>query len=76
MCIRDSSGAVFAATNEAAVKIASKIDAGAISINECALTAIVHDGEKNSFKYSGMGCLLYTSPSPRDRTRSRMPSSA
>src|SRR5664280_1125846 len=22
----------------------------------------------------GMGCLLYTSPSPRDRTRSRMPS--
>ena len=27
--------------------------------------------------YSVMGiCLLYTSPSPRDRTRSRMPSSA
>ena len=24
----------------------------------------------------GRGCLLYTSPSPRDRTRSRMPSSA
>ena len=24
----------------------------------------------------GIGCLLYTSPSPRDRTRSRMPSSA
>ena len=24
----------------------------------------------------GYGCLLYTSPSPRDRTRSRMPSSA
>ena len=23
-----------------------------------------------------MNCLLYTSPSPRDRTRSRMPSSA
>ena len=27
----------------------------------------------NSMGYS---CLLYTSPSPRDRTRSRMPSSA
>ena len=31
-------------------------------------------------KYLGVihavGCLLYTSPSPRDRTRSRMPSSA
>ena len=24
----------------------------------------------------GCSCLLYTSPSPRDRTRSRMPSSA
>ena len=24
----------------------------------------------------GFACLLYTSPSPRDRTRSRMPSSA
>ena len=27
-------------------------------------------------KLSMMPCLLYTSPSPRDRTRSRMPSSA
>ena len=26
--------------------------------------------------YPHMTCLLYTSPSPRDRTRSRMPSSA
>ena len=26
--------------------------------------------------FSPMCCLLYTSPSPRDRTRSRMPSSA
>ena len=25
---------------------------------------------------NSLGCLLYTSPSPRDRTRSRMPSSA
>ena len=25
---------------------------------------------------TGRSCLLYTSPSPRDRTRSRMPSSA
>ena len=27
-------------------------------------------------KNEGVTCLLYTSPSPRDRTRSRMPSSA
>ena len=26
--------------------------------------------------YGNLSCLLYTSPSPRDRTRSRMPSSA
>ena len=25
---------------------------------------------------TGLGCLLYTSPSPRDRQKSRMPSSA
>ena len=29
-----------------------------------------------ALKRSGYTCLLYTSPSPRDRTRSRMPSSA
>ena len=31
-----------------------------------------------AIQYGGTGytCLLYTSPSPRDRTRSRMPSSA
>ena len=28
------------------------------------------------FAVQGEHCLLYTSPSPRDRTRSRMPSSA
>ena len=30
----------------------------------------------NDFKQESKDCLLYTSPSPRDRTRSRMPSSA
>ena len=30
----------------------------------------------DDFQVSYFGCLLYTSPSPRDRTRSRMPSSA
>ena len=31
---------------------------------------------KQKYGTSFYGCLLYTSPSPRDRTRSRMPSSA
>ena len=30
----------------------------------------------NKSNIPGRPCLLYTSPSPRDRTRSRMPSSA
>ena len=30
----------------------------------------------SSIVFKGGTCLLYTSPSPRDRTRSRMPSSA
>ena len=32
--------------------------------------------EYKSYAQAFAGCLLYTSPSPRDRTRSRMPSSA
>ena len=32
--------------------------------------------DADSLIRTGMDCLLYTSPSPRDRTRSRMPSSA
>ena len=35
--------------------------------------SIYEQAEKNDVPKS---CLLYTSPSPRDRTRSRMPSSA
>ena len=34
------------------------------------------DQAQNSLAILYMTCLLYTSPSPRDRTRSRMPSSA
>ena len=32
--------------------------------------------EEGTVEFSNNTCLLYTSPSPRDRTRSRMPSSA
>ena len=47
---------------------------------------IIDQSEKNDLikpfestqvrEVKGKNCLLYTSPSPRDRTRSRMPSSA
>jgi succinate-semialdehyde dehydrogenase / glutarate-semialdehyde dehydrogenase len=49
------SGAVFAGTIERAMETAAKIEGGAISINDCALTAVMHEGEKNSFKLSGIG---------------------
>ena len=34
------------------------------------------DNEIDNCQDNPTSCLLYTSPSPRDRTRSRMPSSA
>ena len=34
------------------------------------------DLDADALKELASSCLLYTSPSPRDRTRSRMPSSA
>ena len=34
------------------------------------------NGDSLTLRPEGTACLLYTSPSPRDRTRSRMPSSA
>ena len=37
----------------------------------------IHDDDSVTLRHGGhKTCLLYTSPSPRDRTRSRMPSSA
>ena len=40
------------------------------------ISSIVTNGQGRRLKERYKGCLLYTSPSPRDRTRSRMPSSA
>src|SRR5665811_2393669 len=49
---------------------------GEHSAQSGALGAALTGGEYISNATSSQGCLLYTSPSPRDRTRSRMPSSA
>jgi succinate-semialdehyde dehydrogenase / glutarate-semialdehyde dehydrogenase len=48
------SGAVFG-PRETADAVARQMDCGAVSINDAALTAIVHDGEKQAFKHSGLG---------------------
>ncbi len=49
------SAAVFAGSEAEALGVAERIKAGAISINDAALTALIHEGEKNAFNYSGMG---------------------
>lgn len=49
------SAAVVAATPEEAEQVAVQLQAGAVSINDGSLTAMVWDAEKNSFGASGMG---------------------
>jgi succinate-semialdehyde dehydrogenase / glutarate-semialdehyde dehydrogenase len=54
-CKYGLSGAVFAGTNEEAMLVAQHLAVGAVSINDAALTSIMHEAEKNSFKLSGLG---------------------
>ena len=49
------SAAVFSESRDEALKIARQIDASAISINDAGLTAMMHEAEKNAFKFSGLG---------------------
>lgn len=49
------SAAIFAGETAEAIAVARHIEAGAISINDAGLTALIYEGEKNSFKYSGLG---------------------
>ena len=49
------SAAVIAGSEAEAEAIARHIDAGGVSINDGALTGVMHECEKNSFKCSGMG---------------------
>lgn len=49
------SAAVFAESRDEALEIARQIDAGAISINDAGLTGMMHEAEKNAFKFSGLG---------------------
>ena len=49
------SGCVFSQQGARARRIAAQLQAGAISINDAALTAMVYDAAKQSFKRSGLG---------------------
>lgn len=49
------SAAIFSKDVEYAKRLAAQLEAGAISINDASLTALIHEAEKQSFKYSGLG---------------------
>lgn len=49
------SAAVFAGSLEEAEHVGRQIEAGGVSLNDAALTALFHEAEKHSFKLSGMG---------------------
>ena len=49
------SAAVFSSDLGRARAVASRIEAGAVGINDGSLTSVVTDAEKNSFKQSGLG---------------------
>lgn len=49
------SAAVFAGTVDEGREFAARINAGAISVNDAALTAMVHEFEHDSFGFSGLG---------------------
>ena len=65
---------MMAAYGDAAVVRATFDEASSVLGDD--LWAMVADGPAEVLTQTVNTCLLYTSPSPRDRTRSRMPSSA
>ena len=54
---------------------AAEVNAWVVIDNNDTVTIRIARSEMGQGTLTGL-CLLYTSPSPRDRTRSRMPSSA
>ena len=49
------SAAVFGATEDDALRVAEKINAGGISVNDAGLTTMIFEEEKSAFRCSGMG---------------------
>ena len=64
--------AIVAEVNEAAKVALSAVVADARGVTVSAMTGL----RKEAREAGVYVCLLYTSPSPRDRQKSRMPSSA
>lgn len=49
------SACVLGGTTDEAIAVGRRIDAGGISINDGCMTYMTYEGEKNSFKFSGLG---------------------
>ena len=58
------------------VRVDGRIEGAETSDISGTLTGTLKSSNININSKGAFNCLLYTSPSPRDRTRSRMPSSA
>ncbi len=65
------SAAVFSQNVDYAKQLASELEAGAVSINDASLTALIHEAEKQSFKYSGLGGSRMGAESIRRFTRKK-----
>ena len=65
------SAAVFSGDTEHAARVASRLQAGGVSINDACLTGMIHTAEKQSFKQSGLGGSRMGSVSIRRFVRSQ-----
>ncbi|WP_433852869.1 aldehyde dehydrogenase family protein [Stenotrophomonas nitritireducens] len=65
------SAAVFSGDPERAQRVARQLNAGAVSINDASLTAMVQTAEKQSFGHSGLGGSRMGSGSIRRFVRAR-----
>ena len=77
-CFVETGAGALAGFSDAAYEAAgvTVVKTGAALFKAVDVVAKVRPPSNAEAKRLGKGCLLYTSPSPRDRTRSRMPSSA
>ena len=61
---------------ETPLSIYLKLTEGQSRANSLLLESVVGGERFGRYSFVGLPCLLYTSPSPRDKRQSRMPSSA
>ena len=70
----DATGTLLTADGDGSSLTGVGVDGISSSANSTAMT--IDSNENITISNSNSACLLYTSPSPRDATLSRMPSSA